>query len=1673
MLAEELAGALDLRAIPDAVFQPPSAGAPGRVTAVSLVQRSMRVEGANDITAGVVVRELLETGSAADRAAARAQIPPDLGGLAEARALGRLADLSGNLDRVGTQGLLRDRPDLVRQVELQHYQRPWLSDANYPLGKIADLASAFYQGGIRVAIGQEYVFDTVRGASVRVRLGEADSGLGPYERIVKLMARAFDAAEGRTVSDPLSLERLPTPRNPNNPLGGLRESSGGTAADDVLVEPGEGPDDATLHLGDGRMVIVEGAPEDGVEERMSFVDPNGSVIGVVERLSDETIVVRGEESDTTVKMPVSENYEGTWFEPSGDVWVELGATENGLSRSIVVSPDGAVQVTEAGSASAVLTEDGAEVEVRADGSIEIDSAAGEWASMLRIDEQGAVDLTLDGSFGTVSYGEAGAGEFALSGLTLSSGETWSDGDGAPVDWFRDAVSSDDGAAAEAERAASHDHVTWLISTVWAGGGGLPAEIQGLVDSANGNEGNAVQAHNDGIYAHIENLKTEHGRWWAYFAGDLTQLAPITGTFLPSEFGQFRPPNLQLATSRPSIVFVQIVGYGFDPVVIDLDRDGIELISATTSTARFDLRGDGSIERVGWVGADDGLLVLDFDGNGRITSGKELFSELTVPGANSGFAALRSLASAGAERLDGADPDFGRLRVWRDANSNGRSEAGELFSLASLGITSLALNATPQAIDTGGNQVTAAGTYLGGNGLASGILAEVRLATSPETLRASLAQIPNATALAYVDYVAESTTIEALGKARAALAWLQHPYNQGALDQLSGRIEATQRAGWHLPDSTSYSTGNPPLQWMSKILAADRVWTRPDGDWKPEAYPAYRFQYRPSDAPDKVLSALNAAEQLARRPASGEATPEAPYRPDMTAVVSSAYWASRLALAQRDAETASAVADLQPTGSRNDAALSAAWQADNHWRTALEAYAGAQASVERVGTLIHDAQAALDDMKPSHYRYAGRLDADYAELAFEAQAATLRQFASVKGTMIEVLAAIAQTGGYGHIEVVRSGYVVAKDLSDLVVAAGGGITIQATSGRNTIGLLPSIGQGHQIRGFQTGVDGDAVALWNATGVLEVYSDGGDVVLGYESARWARLVGVRPEWLHLNANLEDIPHVSFSRNGYGVTADLRRPGGAAYQGSLQVRDLTGSVHADRLTGDEMANVVVGLDGDDAIAGLAGRDTLDGAGGYDELDYSASPSWVTLDLAAGIAGEDGWGSEDTVSRIESAVGSAQGDVLRGDAGANRFAGREGHDDLFGRDSDDTLQGGTGDDRLAGGSGADVLDGGDGLDWADYADATAGVSVDLATGRGQGSDAAGDVLIAIEAIRGSPHADTLAAGAAPAVLAGGGGADHAVGGAAADLIDGDGGDDTLIGGAGDDTLSGSVGFDTLVGGAGADRMDGGEDVDTADYTDSAAAIVADLTRGSVTGDGADTLFHIENLVATAFSDYAFGTTGQNRLAGGSGNDTLNGDGGRDTLDGGAGRDSADFRSSATGIEVRLLEGIEVRSGTSLISVEAVEGSDFADRMTGDGLRNWLAGWGGGDVLSGGAGNDTLIGGRGADRLNGGANADVFRWAVLAEGGDIIADFSAVDDELQVSAAGFAAGLLAGVIAPSQFQANASGVATTAAARFVYNTVTGSLAFDVDGSGSARATVLATLTGAPVIAASDIYVIV
>lgn len=155
----------------------------------------------------------------------------------------------------------------------------------------------------------------------------------------------------------------------------------------------------------------------------------------------------------------------------------------------------------------------------------------------------------------------------------------------------------------------------------------------------------------------------------------------------------------------------------DPLVIDLDGDGIELTALDGSNAYFDLDGDGFAENTGWVGVDDALLAIDLNGNGKIDDISELFGSETA----TGYEELAAFDTDGNGVVNAQDANFSQLLVWRDLDGDGETDAGELQTLTDAGIAAISASPTPMNTNVNGNTIveTAMVTMTDGSTTTSG------------------------------------------------------------------------------------------------------------------------------------------------------------------------------------------------------------------------------------------------------------------------------------------------------------------------------------------------------------------------------------------------------------------------------------------------------------------------------------------------------------------------------------------------------------------------------------------------------------------------------------------------------------------------------------------------------------------------------------------------------------------------------------------------------------------------------------------------------------------------------------------------------------------------------------------------------------------------------------------
>jgi len=363
--------------------------------------------------------------------------------------------------------------------------------------------------------------------------------------------------------------------------------------------------------------------------------------------------------------------------------------------------------------------------------------------------------------------------------------------------------------------------------------------------------------------------------------------------------------------------------------------------------------------------------------------------------------------------------------------------------------------------------------------------------------------------------------------------------------------------------------------------------------------------------------------------------------------------------------------------------------------------------------------------------------------------------------------------------------------------------------------------------------------------------------------------------------------------------------------------------------------------------------------------------------------------------------------------------------------------------------------------------------------------------------------------------GNDNVYGTTGNDTMFGGDGNDNLRGGEGSDYLDGGDGNDQLDGGTGADYMNGGDGNDTY-VVDDIHDVVVELNDDPLTGGidhvksyidytlrpnlenltlmevpdplaqvllniaTLDTSYNDLNGTGNALSNTIKGNSGNNSIYGLDGNDNLYGfDGddvihgghGNDVMDGGDGVDLISYKESTNGVKVNLsitanqntvnpafalLVNAATSSGVDKISgFENLEGSNYADILTGNAGANKIMGLGG---------NDTIRGAGGDDLLRGGADADTFVFESTANNGvDKIENFQAGVDilEFHISDGYSSLATLTNSLTP-----------VGSGAQFLYDQQ--KLYYDADGTGIGGATLLANFSHNPavVLSLSDFHII-
>jgi Ca2+-binding RTX toxin-like protein len=367
-------------------------------------------------------------------------------------------------------------------------------------------------------------------------------------------------------------------------------------------------------------------------------------------------------------------------------------------------------------------------------------------------------------------------------------------------------------------------------------------------------------------------------------------------------------------------------------------------------------------------------------------------------------------------------------------------------------------------------------------------------------------------------------------------------------------------------------------------------------------------------------------------------------------------------------------------------------------------------------------------------------------------------------------------------------------------------------------------------------------------------------------------------------------------------------------------------------------------------------------------------------------------------------------------------------------------------------ITDADGGIDWLNFAAVAGGVALNMATATFRVAGAAWGTLVGV-----FEHA------------IGGDGGDRITGNSSTNWLYGFRGMDTLDGGAGTDRLTGGVGNDTYVVDRQGDVIVEGAGRGTADRVLAAASFIlaADDNielMATTNNAGHGTI----NLTGNALVQSILGNLGVNRLSdgGGAGADRLTGLAGNDvyiignshtTIIEGALGGTADRVSTAVSFTLAADDNIEFLSTTNRAGTGALS-------LQGNALAQTILGNDGADRIDGGAGADTLSGFGGADRF-------AFSTALTLANIDRITDFNVAADTIVLDHTWFS--LPAGrTLAATAFYKSTAGLAHDASDRIIYDTDSGALFYDSNGTAVGGRHQFATLAAHLALTHLDFFVI-
>ncbi len=1018
----------------------------------------------------------------------------------------------------------------------------------------------------------------------------------------------------------------------------------------------------------------------------------------------------------------------------------------------------------------------------------------------------------------------------------------------------------------------------------------------------------------------------------------------------------------------------------DPLVLDLDGDGIEANGIDpVHPLRFDHDADGIKTATGWIKSDDGIVVLDRNGNGTIDSGRELFGDNTLlengPRAGElaahGYEALADLDLNGDQKIDALDAAFARLRIWQDLNQDGVSQANELKSLAELGIASIAVTAAATNIDLGNGNTqpwTASFTRTNGTTGESGtpelsgslLLASnnfFRTFTDDPELTDAAVSLPQMLGSGLVRDLSAAMSMGtasslALQNELTQFVGLARDGQRAALDSLilrwaetSSLPDAKARFGAPNPVTVletsaadavhNFATANPDL--YNKITALERfngdaifeqmdvVWTRGN-----PVIGMGVIRYHVVDASTARVGLLNSAWEALQESVYANLALQTrlkPYLDGATLV------------------TSTTGLQLDPTGIIELLESRKAVDLREALFDLVDLNLYAQPSLLASGFDGTEKLRIWIDALPANSPLRAELLSNHVYLDTASTGSTLND------VYLGTAAANQFRAGVGDDAVDGGGgndFLHGDAGNDALKGAAGDDRLFGGDGDDAL----AGGEGND---GLSGEDGDDTLAGGAGDDNLFGGDGNDVLIG-DSGSDQLLGGNGDDTYHFGLNF-----------GQHVVVET---GNALSHDTIDLAELAPS---DVRLYRDAEDLVISVNGTTDRIKVQNYFSSDGAGG-NAVEF--------IELADGRK----WSIEQVKALVLLGDESAQ--VLTGYAVNDTIHAMGGNDTVNGRAGDDSIFGGSGNDSLLGEDGADTLDG----------------------------EAGDDIL------QGDVGDDVLRGGLGNDTLYGGTGRDH---------LDGGGGDDALYGGSGYDTyqFGRNSGNDTVIDSNSAENklvfdveVRPGEVVVVRRAGDLILAIAsrdanppaATLTVRNYFVDGLTGDFHYaldaiefsdgtvwtasmirqrvllepeygEFLTGYSSSDSIHGGGESDQITGGRGSDTLFGGEGDDVLLGDDGYDALNFQWGGAVIESPLY-GTPAYTGWAPGHNDILDGGDGNDVLFGETGNDVLLGGDGSDKLYGGAGNDLLDGGAQVDAMDGGKASDTYMFG-RGDGQDAITD--------------------------------------------------------------------------------------